>query len=427
VIDGIVRLVNDGDPRRIAAGVPDLWSPTRLVEPRRSAVIRMLGLSRWRTGGLTLQRVCGTPLPYTGYALVRTVAQETVDSLHVVADSTGRVLQLALVPGRQPVLGAGDTSSDAARARALRRLMRRLADADIFAGEVLLARDGRILYHEAVGTSNRTTGQPAKIGDAYNIASVGKLFTGTAVLQLVEQGRVALEDTLGRFLSPAERPRDAGAVQIRHLLSHTAGVLRDQDTLQFAPGTRFSYSNYGYHLLARVIEKVTALPFADHYETAVFAPSGMTSTRRLVLRDPDPSLPPAYEIVWDSLAGVQYRPNPLAQTIPATGAGGFFSTALDLFRFAEALRQGRLLRPETVRAMRVPRTELGAVDYGYGIDRERGQGIWGHTGGIPGAEADVELFGDSGYVLVVLSNTAQNASVRSLAHALVGPRPLREQ
>jgi CubicO group peptidase (beta-lactamase class C family) len=106
-----------------------------------------------------------------------------------------------------------------------------------------------------------------------------------------------------------------------------------------------------------------------------------------------------------------FTENTELHTTPATGAGGFYSTATDLFRFCEALRTGKLLPIATVDSMRTPKSNLGAVDFGYGIDSMRGQNIWGNTGFIPGANADVELYGDSGYLLIVLSNRAANEPI----------------
>ena len=114
--------------------------------------------------------------------------------------------------------------------------------------------------------------------------------------------------------------------------------------------------------------------------------------------------------------------NPQAQTIPATGAGGLFSTAHDLFHFAEAPRTGRLVSKSTVADMRTPRRELGAMDYDFGIDRYRGNNVWGHSGALPGVESELELYGDSGYVFVLLANTVTGDAIRRRVNALVGLR-----
>ena len=308
----------------------------------------------------------------------------------------------------------------------LRELARGLADSGDFAGEILLAHNGRVLYHEALGEINPITHDRARIGDNYNIASVGKLFTASAILQLVVSGRLSLDDTLGQFLADSIRPKGAAGVRLRHILSHTGGVRRGSDTLVFTPGTRFEYGNYGYYMLGRLLESVTGLPFDEHYRRVIFAPLGMTSTFRYVSGSGRTPPPPGFAISREGGRRI-FQENPELQATPATGAGGFYSTASDLFRFAEGLRLGNVVPLAWVDSMRAPKTDFGASDYGYGIDRYRGQNIWGSSGFIPGANADVEIYGDSGYVLVVVSNRAANEPIRHHVASVLGNEPFRNR
>ena len=308
----------------------------------------------------------------------------------------------------------------------LRQLGHQLADSGAFAGEILLAYRGQVLYHEALGELNPITHTPARIGDQYNIASVGKVFTASAIMQLVLSGRLSLDDSLGQFLADTVRPRGAGGVRLRHVLSHTSGLRRGSDTLAFKAGSQFEYSNYGYYLLGRLVEVVTGLPFAGHYRQALFGPLGMTSTFRYVPGTGVAPPPPGFAVALEGGRRV-FTENPQLQTTPATGAGGFYSTALDLFRFAEALRLGKVVPTAWVDSMRTPKRDLGASDYGYGIDRYRGQNIWGNTGFIPGANADLEFYGDSGYLLIVLSNRAANEPIRQMVASRLGNEPFRQR
>ena len=388
---------------------------------RRAAIRNLLGRWHWQSTTLTPVRRCGSGA--SGYMILANAQTGEQDSLQVLVNTAARRIGgMALVQGAHVPVNASDTATDEGRASALRALTRRMAAAGTFAGEVLLAHDGRILYHEAVGTAHRTSRRAAKLGDAYSIASTGKLITATAIMQLVEQGKLSLDDTLGKFLGPGERPAAAAGVPIRTILSHTDGMTRDSDSLSFKPGTRFSYVNFGYFILGRVIEKVSGKPFAEHFATTIFAPAQMRSTRRLELAQVDPALPPAYDVAFDS-TGMRFVANPLAQTTPATGAGGLFSTSLDLFRFAEALRTGRLVSRATLEQMRTPRRELGANEYGFGVDLYRGNNVWGHSGAIPGAQSELELYGDSGYVFVLLGNVVTGDPIRRLVNALIGTRP----
>lgn len=416
-IADIVRAVNAGSAGALSDVATARWGAS-LPAPRRAGLLASLADWRFRSGNAEPLAICAS------HALLRNGLTHEVDSLWYDVDSlTGRVRAMRFPRGGRVELAARDTASDRARVQALDSLVRRLAAGGAFSGEVVFARGGRVLYHAAHGVANRETGRPARRGEPYSIASVGKMFTGTAIMKLVEDGRLRLDDTLGAWLGPADRPRDAGAVPLKYLLTHTSGIVRGQDSLAFAPGSRFLYDNYGYYLLGKVIERATGEAFDAYFRRAIFAPLGMTATRRLVVDAPDPALPPAYDVQSDSM-GTRFVVNPQAQTTPATGAGGMFSTAGDLFRFAEGLRSGRLLPIPTVRRMRQPHPEWGAVDYGFGIDRMRGGSIWGANGYIPGANADVEIYGDSGYVLVVVANMPANEPVRRLVAALVGPRDM---
>ena len=421
VLRRLVAATNVGTVTAIDGAIDSLWDGARLPAERRAGLRSMLGRWHWESTTLTPFRACGTES--RAYSLLSNAQTGELDSLQIfVMPASGKIAGFGLMRGVRVPVAPADTASDAARAASLRTLTRRMAASGVFSGEVLFARDGRILYHEALGLSNRSTRRRTKLDERYSIASTGKLITATALMQLVEQGRLSLDDTLGKFLARGERPAAAAGVPLKTILSHTDGMTRGSDSLAFTPGTRFSYVNYGYYILGLVIEKVTGKPFAEHFASAIFAPARMTSTLRLTATTADSAIPSAYDVQFDS-TGIRFVANPQAQTTPATGAGGLFSTALDLFRFAEALRTGRLVSKTTVATMRTPRRELGAMDYGYGVDLYRGNNVWGHSGAIPGAESELELYGDSGYVFVLLGNTVTGDAIRRRVNALIGRRP----
>ena len=429
IMNGVVAAINDGSYKAINDAFERYWNAARIPAQARASIQRDLARYHHLSSRLTPLRFCNAGAATVGaatgsanYAILNNAATGERDSLHFFIGAQGYVGLHRIFHGTLPV-AAADTVNNVARAAALRSLTRRLADSGLFSGQVLLARDGKVLYHEALGTANRETGRRVRIDDQFNMASVGKLITGTAIMKLVEDGAMSLDDTLGKFLGPSERPARAGAVMIKHILSHTDGMTRGSDTLAFAPGTNFSYVNYGYYLLGLVIEKVTKQPFASYFERALFRRAGMTNTRELKVDAPDPSLPVAYTFEFDS-AGARFVSNPQAQTIAATGAGGLFTTALDLFRFADALRTGKLVSFPSLQTMRAPRKEWGANEYGFGVDWYRGNNIWGHSGYIPGAGADLEIHGDSGWVFVIIGNSEANDIIRRRAGVLIGVQPL---
>jgi CubicO group peptidase (beta-lactamase class C family) len=420
IVAGILSAVNDGSYRAIDGTLTRYWLVDRMPPAAASSIRTRLAWWHWQSGRLADPRACERN-GAVGVLVRNTLTGET-DSVSFVVPEPGKVARFTLTRGVRVPVGAADTASDAGRARALGALVHALGDAGAFAGEVVFARDGSILLHEAAGVANRETGRPAKVGDRYSMASTGKWITASAIMRLAEEGRLSLDDSLGKYLRAGERPAGAAGVRLKHVLSHTDGMVRGSDTLVFTPGTRFGYENYGYYLLGEVIERVTGVPFDEYLARSVFQRAGMTATRRLVLSAPDPRLPPAYVFTFDS-GGAHFTVNPQAQTIPATGAGGMFTTAMDLYRFADAFRAGRIVSLASVDSMRARKLDLGATDYGYGVDWYRGNGIWGHSGGLPGAESDVELYGDSGYLLVVLGNTGTNDVIRRRVLALVGRRP----
>ena len=421
VLRRLIAATNAGTVAAIDSAILAHFDRTRLTPERHAAMRSSLGRWHWESTRLTPVRECGDAS--SAYGILANARTGELDSIQVaVVPGSQTIARFGVARGAHVPLAPADTANDEARAASLRAVTRRMAEGGVFSGEVLFARDGRILYHEALGTSNRSMRRRTRLGERYSIASTGKLITATALMQLVEQGRLSLDDTLGKFLARGERPAAAAGVPLKTILSHTDGMTRGSDSLAFTPGTRFSYVNYGYYILGLVIEKVTGMPFAEHFASAIFAPARMTSTLRLTATTADSALPSAYDVQFDS-TGIRFVANPQAQTTPATGAGGLFSTALDLFRFAEALRTGRLVSKTTVATMRTPRRELGAMDYGYGVDLYRGNNVWGHSGAIPGAESELELYGDSGYVFVLLGNTVTGDAIRRRVNALIGRRP----
>lgn len=117
--------------------------------------------------------------------------------------------------------------------------------------------------------------------------------------------------------------------------------------------------------------------------------------------------------------------NPFLQKYPGSALGGMYSTAKDLFKFTEALQSGRLIKKETFNLMKAPKPELNTPEYGYGVWLREGAGIWGHSGRLPGADADLEIYGDTGVMVVLLSNKSNsNEPVQAKIRSLFFPQSL---
>jgi len=173
--------------------------------------------------------------------------------------------------------------------------------ADRFSGTVLVAKNGQVLFRGAYGRADREGGIPNTVATRFRIGSMNKMFTGTAVLQLTEAGKVELAAPLGEYLTGYRNRNVAAKVTIHHLLTHTAGTgdiftpefeahrleLRTLDDYvrlygdrepEFEPGSQWRYSNYGYILLGAVIEKVTGQTYYDYVQAHIYQPAQMTAT-----------------------------------------------------------------------------------------------------------------------------------------------------
>jgi len=350
----------------------------------------------------------------TVVALVDNQLTLETDSLSITLTSSATILRIRITTGIAVHISPADTLTNASRVAAIDSYMTRLAQAGVFSGVVLIDQAGEVLFARAVGDMNET--RPNTLQTRFNLASLNKIFTATAILQLVANGRISLENTLGDLLADST-PRTLHAVKIKYLLSHTSGIAPSGDSLVSMPGARFSYSNAGYGILGAVLRRVSGESYEDYLAEHVFRPAGIKWTGRHVLARPVDYLAMGYvPTVADS--GVVMSVNPLLHTIPGNSIGGLYSNAEDLRAFALALIGGRLLSLNIVDTMRSPKPELGATEYGYGVLLWRGAGVWGHSGDLPGTNADLEIIPSAAVISIVLANRTDvnNPIRRRIAH-----------
>jgi CubicO group peptidase (beta-lactamase class C family) len=283
-------------------------------------------------------------------------------------------------------------------------------------------------YIKGYGYADLATAIPAAADTVYQIASLTKQFTAAAIMQLVEQGRIGLDDPLSRFYPQA--PETWQGVTVHQLLSHTSGIpdvgerapeeggrasvsspssvgelieaLRD-DELWFEPGTQFKYGNSGYRLLAGIIEEVTGNRAEAYFQAHLLEPLGLESTFACYTNYE--LMAQGYQIVDGSLQPILFH-----DPAQAVGSSGLCSTAEDLVAWQQALSGGRVVRPESYQKMITP-TELagvGQVPYGYGLGV--GQGVVAHGGSLPGFRAWMVYYPEEDLALVILSNTDIPAS-----------------
>ncbi len=312
-----------------------------------------------------------------------------------------------------------------------------LAGKGEFSGVVLLARGSETLFSKAYGQADRERGIPNRIDTKFNLASMNKMFTGVAIAQLAEKGKLSFDDKVGKHLPDYPNRDVAEKVTIHHLLTHTSGLgsfwnsryeaVKDRlqnlgdflptfadEPLAFAPGERFEYSNAGYIVLGLIVEKVSRESYADYVRRHIYEPAGMTDTAFHPKDQDVPNRAIGYQTLerpgGTPLAGGP-RPNTAILGRIGGSAGGGYSTAPDLLAFATALREHRLLGPQmtkTVLTGKVP-MPIGPgtnVRYGYGFGEEieNGRRTVGHNGGSPGVRGQLDIGLDDGITLVILSN-----------------------
>ena len=342
-----------------------------------------------------------------------------------------RIAGLELLRARPPRdLPARPPLSEAEAMRELGAFVDRLAQADVFSGTVLVAREGQVLYEAARGESDKSCGRANQMDTKFNLGSMNKMFTAVAIAQLVEQEKLGFQDAIGRYLDAGWLPKvDLGKVRIEHLLTHTSGLgsyfndeywrssrtlYRDiddykpliaRDSLAFEPGTRWQYSNTGFLLLGAIIEKVSGQSYFDYVREHIFVPAGMTNTDSYEMDAVVPDLAQGYHRV-SGPGGETWRTNLFEHVIKGGPAGGGFSTAPDLLRFDAALRAHRIVGPEATLVLWSPKRDLNSPTYGYGfgLSGEPGDRRAGHTGGFVGISAQFFMHLDRGYTVVVLSN-----------------------
>jgi len=199
--------------------------------------------------------------------------------------------------------------------------------------------------------------------------------------------------------------------------------LYGQRPLRFEPGSRWEYSNYGFILLGAVIEKVSGETYYDYVREHVYIPAGMTSTGSGTEDKAIPNL----SVDYTKMGATHWIPNTDTPTNGGTPAGGGFSTAGDLLRFANALRENKLLDAQHTKLMTTGTVAnpFGLDAYGFGVETVNGNQCFGHNGSSRGVNGDLEMCEDSSYTVVVLANVDPPAA-EQVSRFIIGRLPETE-
>jgi CubicO group peptidase (beta-lactamase class C family) len=300
---------------------------------------------------------------------------------------------------------------------------------------VAVVLDDKLVWSRGFGLADVESDAPARANTVYRIGSISRMITATAVLQLIQSGKVGLNTSVRDYVP--ELPDKGEPITLEHLLAHLSGIracttreemfnrehyrrlvdtleLFKEDPLIDKPGERFINTPYGYTLLGLVVERVGAMPFEDYLQKHIFEPLGMRHTDRETLSEIVPHRARGYVLQKDGSLKNSYFVD-LSARYPADG---ITSTAEDLARFAVGLLTAKVLEPPMIKVMSTEyQTRAGEkTHYGLGcfVREEAGRRIVGHAGWVPQATSFLLILPDDRAAVAVLTNLEQ-ADVKTIS------------
>jgi CubicO group peptidase (beta-lactamase class C family) len=424
-LSGWLDAFNSADPQRINAFLRRETAGTEAPPPMPEEFHRI-------TGGFRLVRIETASDQKIAAILAERSWEGAFARLTIEIDpqAAGKIKPVALrkiaAPAGVPPIARMSEAAALAALKAKLDDASRPGDPSAFSGAVRVARQGRTVFDFASGQADREKGVANTIDTKFRIGSMNKMMTAVAILQLVGAGKIRLDAPIGTYLADYPNKDVATRATIRHLLTHTGGTgdifgpqffehrlslcahadyvaLYGKRALDFTPGERFAYSNYGFLLLGAIVEAVSGQSYYDYMRDHIYRPAGMTESGSL----PETVDVPKRSIGY-TMAGPA-GPKPLgtnADTLPCRGtsAGGGYTTMGDLIRFSEALRTGTILEKDLL--AQATRAQAPGDFYGYGfiVQQVNGTRGFGHGGGAPGMVAELLILPDLGYSVAVAAN-----------------------
>lgn len=289
---------------------------------------------------------------------------------------------------------------------------------------LLVSRNGVPIRKQGFGLANVELYAPAKPETIFQSGSMGKQFTATAVMLLVEEGKIGLNDSLSKYI--ADGPGWWRDVTIRELLSHTAGftdypkdfdLRRDytEDELlkivegippAYSPGTSWAYSNLGYVTLGILIHRVSGQYFGDFLQERVFKPLGMSTTRIISEADIVPNRAAGYVLDKGQLKNQEW----VSPSANSTADGSLYFTILDLAKWDAALYTEKVLKESskremwTVAALNDGKPNRGPYGFAWFVESRNGHPLVGHGGRWQGFSTHIARYLDDGLTIVILTN-----------------------
>ena len=296
-------------------------------------------------------------------------------------------------------------------------------------------KDGQIVIAKGYGFANVEHQVPVKPETIFQSGSTGKQFTATAVMMLMEEGKLSLEDKITKYFP--DGPSAWQNMTVRHLLTHTSGMtdypadfdLRRDYTedelyqrikpipLAFQPGDKWSYSNLAYVMLGILIHKVSGKFYGDFLQERVFKPLGMTTARIISESDIIPNRAAGYRVVNGQLKNQEW----VSPSLNTTADGALYLTIYDMAKWDAALYTEKLLKKSSLEQMWTPVKLNDGKTYpygfGWGLGEVRGRRIIEHGGAWQGFKAQISRYVDDKMTVIVLANQIRTNQSK-LAHGV---------
>src|SRR5581483_5730153 len=304
---------------------------------------------------------------------------------------------------------------------------------------LLVVHEGKIVKQQGYGLANVELKVPAKPETLFQSGSMGKQFTAAAIMMLVEEGKIGLDDPLTKYFPGA--PTNWKKVTVKNLLSHTGGFgdypkkfdFRKDYTenellkivegipLGFEPGTKWTYSNLGYLTLGVLIHKVTGRFYGDVLQERIFKPLGMSTTRIINEADIIPNRSAGYRLVKKTLKNQEW----VSPTLNTTADGSLYFSIVDLAKWDAALSERKLLKPESYELMWTPvnlrdgKPNKDGYGFGWFIHQLQGDRVIEREGAWQGVTTNISRYVDDKVTIVVMPKLA-GAEPADITHHVAG-------
>jgi len=435
----LLEVINSGDKAAIESFVKGNLSSRALKEDSADEYVTQAYRLYSQSGGFELMQV----LPARGPGEVRVNVRTKRGSYwaqfmtRLEKDEPGKLDGWGFRRTGDPEAEKADAwattkMSEADAVKEIERHVSKAAADDKFSGVALVAKGDRVIFNKAYGLADKANSIPNNLDTKFNLGSMNKMFTSVAIAQLVQAGKLSYDSTLAKVLPEYPNKEVAAKITVHQLLTHTSGLgdffkpeffqnrekyrnpkdyfpVFANDPLRFEPGKSWSYSNAGFIVLGAIVENASGQNYFEYVRDHIFAPAGMKDTASYAVSDIVPNLGTGYTRFenGDPL-GIEPRRNNL-MTLPMKGspAGGGYSTAPDLLRFAQALRANKLVSAELTEKLTSGKvdTPMGAkYSYGFIDEMVEGKSVRGHSGGAPGINSYLNIFWDGSYTVIVQGN-----------------------